>query len=60
MDRGGSTPLYTANPNTGYGVDQWYVNGVSAQAGGTNFTASGLTGPATVLVTFLTQADSPL
>ena len=53
VDFGGSTASYTATPNPAYQVDQWYVNGVSTQTGGTNFTASGLTGPVTVLVTFL-------
>lgn len=45
---------FTAQPETGYEVDQWFVNGSEAQSGGTTFgytAASGNTGAA-ITVTF--------
>ena len=52
VDCGGSTPSYTATPNSGWQVTQWYMNGVSVQTGGAAFVANGLMGPAAVLVLF--------
>ena len=53
VDAGGSTPSYTATPDGGYRVNQWYVNGSSVQAGGTTFSAAGVAGPSTIQVTFV-------
>lgn len=48
----GDSVSFTATPNSQYVVDQWYVNGVSVQNGGTAFTLNNVTADTTVLVTF--------
>ena len=50
----GAQATFTAQPETGYEVDRWFVNGSEAQSGGTTFNytaASGNTG-AEIRVTF--------
>jgi GH25 family lysozyme M1 (1,4-beta-N-acetylmuramidase)/uncharacterized protein YegP (UPF0339 family) len=48
----GDSITVTALPDAGYAVDQWLVNGLSAQTGGTTFTLVNVTTPTTVQVTF--------
>ena len=48
----GSSLTLAATPNTGYTVDAWSVDGVSAQTGGTSYTLSNITANHTVAVTF--------
>jgi hypothetical protein len=48
----GSSVTFTATPNTGYVVNQWLLNGVVVQAGGTTYTLNDVTANAGVEVTF--------
>ena len=48
---GGSQAL-TAMPDVGYEVDAWYLDGSTAQNGGTNYTLSNIQADHTVQVTF--------
>jgi hypothetical protein len=48
----GSDLKLTADPNTGYQVDKWFVDGVEAQTGGDNFTLTAVQSDHTVEVTF--------
>ena len=48
----GGSAAFTATPNSGYMVDQWFVNGASVQPGGTAYTVSNVTATTTVQVTF--------
>jgi len=48
----GGNVSFTATPNTGYAVYQWFLNGVVAQTGGTSYTASNVTANDAVQVTF--------
>lgn len=52
----GSSQTFTAIPNSGYTVDQWFVDGVLVQTGGTTFTLSNITANHTVTVSFVTFA----
>jgi len=51
VESGSSVP-FTAMPLNGYVVDQWLVNGVTKQSGGTLFTLGNVIAPTAVLVTF--------
>ncbi|MFH1717286.1 MAG: hypothetical protein ABIF19_08050 [Planctomycetota bacterium] len=48
----GSDLGFTASPDPGYEVDEWYVDGSDVQTGGTSFTLSNITVNQTVNVTF--------
>jgi hypothetical protein len=56
----GGAVTFAATPDRGYAIDQWLVNGVVAQAGGTNFTLSDVTANASVHVTFVSPPNAPL
>ena len=48
----GSSVTFTASPAAGYVVNQWIVNGSTAQTGGSSYTTSNVSGNTTVQVTF--------
>ncbi len=48
----GSDLMLTADPNTGYQVDTWFVDGVEAQAGGNTFKLTDIQSDHTVDVSF--------
>jgi len=48
----GASQTFTAQPNSGYEVDQWKVNGNVVQNGGTSYTISNVQADATINVTF--------
>lgn len=48
----GDSITFTATPNAGYGVDEWSVDGVVAQSGGTTFELTNITANHTVSVSF--------
>jgi len=48
----GTKSAVTMDATTGYVVDQWLVNGIPAQSGGTNFTLFNVTADTMVQVTF--------
>ena len=48
----GSDLLFTATPEAGYEVDQWFVDDNAVQIGGTEYTLSAITEDHTVSVTF--------
>jgi uncharacterized delta-60 repeat protein len=48
----GSSQVFTATPASGYGVNQWLVDGVLAQTGGTSFTLANITANHAVQVAF--------
>jgi hypothetical protein len=51
----GGSIYFTVTPANGYIVDQWLVNSVAAQTGGTGFTAGNITANTTIQVTFKLQ-----
>jgi methyl coenzyme M reductase beta subunit len=48
----GSSQLFTAHPNTGYEVDQWYLDSSPVQTGGTTYNLTNIQAAHTVNVTF--------
>jgi hypothetical protein len=48
----GGSASFTATPATGYGVNQWLVNGSAVQTGGDTYTLNDVTANAAVQVTF--------
>ncbi len=48
----GDSVTFTCLPDPGYAVDQWQINDVAAQSGGTSFTLTNVTAPTAVQVTF--------
>ncbi|KTD66931.1 NHL repeat protein [Legionella steelei] len=48
----GNNLTFTATPNAGYQVDEWLMDGGTAQKGGTTFTLSNIDSNHTVAVTF--------
>ena len=55
----GATLTFTATPDTGYGVNQWLVDGTLAQTGGTTYQLTNVTTNHTVNVTFGTVTLTP-
>lgn len=55
----GATQIFNATPDSGYGVNQWLVDGVVAQSQGSNFTLSNITANHSVTVTFSTATLTP-
>ncbi|MFT4058853.1 MAG: hypothetical protein QM652_04810 [Legionella sp.] len=55
----GTTRTFTATPDTGYGVNQWLVDGNPAQTGGTTYQLTHVTANHTVNVTFGTVTLTP-
>ena len=51
VNSGGSVG-FTATPNSGYTVNQWLVNSVAVQTGGSGYTVNSVTANAAVQVTF--------
>ncbi|HFL3415530.1 TPA: DUF1566 domain-containing protein [Legionella pneumophila] len=56
----GSSLTFTATPNTGFGVNQWLLDGNVVQNGGTTFQLSNIQANHTVGVTFNQTTLSPL
>lgn len=63
----GASLGFTATPSAGFAVNQWLLDGVSAQTGGTSYTLNNITANHTVAVSFtpeqvslLAAADFPL
>lgn len=56
----GSTLTFTARPNTGFGVNQWLLDGKVVQNGGASFLLSNIRANHSVLVTFAKATLSPL
>ncbi|HAU0815410.1 TPA: DUF1566 domain-containing protein [Legionella pneumophila] len=56
----GSSLTFTATPNTGFGVNQWLLDGNVVQTGGTTFQLSNIQANHTVGVTFNQTTLSPL
>ncbi len=54
VDRG-SNATFTAIPNTGFAVSQWFLDGFPIQTGGTTFTLTNITANHTINVTFKVQ-----
>lgn len=52
---GAGSVTFTATPQAGYQVNQWLVNGATAQVGGLTYTAANLQSNETVSVTFTTD-----
>jgi uncharacterized repeat protein (TIGR03803 family) len=52
---GGGSITFTATPNTGYAVSQWFLDGTAAQSGGATYTLSNVAANHTVGVTFAVQ-----
>lgn len=63
VNKGGSQ-LFTATPTANYGVNQWLLDGVPVQSGGSTYTLSNITSNHTIKVTFaqatLTSNIDPL
>lgn len=55
----GATLTFTATPDTGYGVNQWLVDGTLAQTGGTTYQLANITTNHTVNVSFGTVTLNP-
>lgn len=51
----GSNATFTATPNTGYEVNQWFLDGFLDQIGGTTYTLTNITADHTINVTFKVQ-----
>lgn len=49
----GDSITFTATPDAGYGVDEWSVDGIVAQSGGTTFELTNITANHIVSVSFL-------
>lgn len=58
VNSGGSI-TFTATPDSGYGVNQWLVDGAAVQSGGSVYVLTDITANATVTVSFA-QADLAL
>ncbi|ASQ45388.1 DUF1566 domain-containing protein [Legionella clemsonensis] len=56
----GSSLTFTATPNTGFGVNQWLLDGNVVQNGGTTFQLNNIQANHTVAVTFGQATLSPL
>lgn len=56
----GSSLAFTATPNTGFGVNQWLLDGNVVQNGGTTFQLNNIQANHTVAVTFNQTTLSPL
>ncbi|MDI9817607.1 MULTISPECIES: DUF1566 domain-containing protein [unclassified Legionella] len=56
----GSSLMFTATPNTGFGVNQWLLDGNVVQNGGTSFQLNNIQANHTVEVTFNQTTLSPL
>ncbi|MCC5793026.1 MAG: DUF1566 domain-containing protein [Legionellaceae bacterium] len=56
----GSSLTFTATPNTGFGVNQWLLDGNVVQNGGTSFQLNNIQANHTVEVTFNQTTLSPL
>lgn len=49
----GGSQTFTATPNAGFAVNQWLVDGVLVQTGGSTFTLTNITANHTVVVSFV-------
>ncbi len=56
----GSSLTFTATPNTGFGVNQWLLDGNAVQNGGTNFQLNTIQANHAIEVTFNQTTLSPL
>ncbi|HAT6977457.1 TPA: DUF1566 domain-containing protein [Legionella pneumophila] len=56
----GASLTFTATPNSGFGVNQWLLDGLVVQNGGTSFQLSNIQANHTVEVTFNQTTLSPL